>query len=290
LKPRLSDDNIQLRLQHALSFLRDGPNGSRVFSNMHHVVHVDEKWFYLTKNKNRYYVYDDEEVASRSVQSKRFITKVMFMAAVARPRYDAHKKKLFDGKIGVWAFAKKEAAQRSSKRRARGTLETKPVNVDAAVYKAMILDNVTPAVLLKMLKAQLTSGVWVQQDNAGPHRAMTSDLVKNQVALGTAKVEMLNQPPNSPDFNVLDLGFFNYIQSLQHQKSTRTIDELIDAVENAFLEMPVDTLSKTFLTLQKVMEESMARQGSNDYKLPHMKKDKTIKDFSRFNLTCNQDT
>jgi hypothetical protein len=42
------------------------------------------------------------------------------------------------------------------------------------------------------------------------------------------------QPPDSPDLNVLDLGFFNVIQSLQHQTYTRTVQELILAVETSF--------------------------------------------------------
>ncbi|ETV68997.1 hypothetical protein H257_15147 [Aphanomyces astaci] len=75
LKPRLTDANIKLRLEFAMSFLRSGPGDRRVFSDMHDIVHVDEKWFYLTKNKNVYYIYDDEVLAIRSVQSKSHITK-----------------------------------------------------------------------------------------------------------------------------------------------------------------------------------------------------------------------
>jgi hypothetical protein len=48
-------------------------------------------------------------------------------------------------------------------------------------------------------------------------------------------IELISQPANSPDLNVLDLGFFNSIQSLQHQYSPRTIDEMIDAVGDTFL-------------------------------------------------------
>ncbi|GJQ67041.1 hypothetical protein Trydic_g21946 [Trypoxylus dichotomus] len=40
------------------------------------------------------------------------------------------------------------------------------------------------------------------------------------------------QPPNSPDWNVLDLGVFNAIQSLQHQTPSKTLDQLIDCVES----------------------------------------------------------
>ena len=41
----------------------------------------------------------DEEESHRSCKSKRFISKVMFMPAVARPRYDSHNKKCFDVKL-----------------------------------------------------------------------------------------------------------------------------------------------------------------------------------------------
>jgi hypothetical protein len=37
---------------------------------------------------------------------------------------------------------------------------------------------------------------------------------------------MKRQPPNSPDFIVLELGFFAAIQALQHQSAN--IDELIN--------------------------------------------------------------
>ena len=153
-----------------------------------------------------------------------------------------------------------------------------------------MIKSVVPAILAKMPKARLRRGINLQQDNAGPHRAMTSELIKASVDLGPYSILVKNQPPNSPDFNVLDLGFFNSIQSLQYQKATRTIEELIGAVETAFIELPVDTLSRTFLTLQKVMEESMAVNGGNNYKLPHMHKSKTIDNLASYRLVCKQDS
>ncbi|KAF0695975.1 Aste57867_13247 [Aphanomyces stellatus] len=101
VKPLLTDKNKEVRVQYAKSFLRPSSNGHHVFDDMHDYVHVDEKWFYLTKVKRRFCVYDDEDVALRSVKSKNFITKVMFLASVARPRYDPHTKMYFDGKLGV---------------------------------------------------------------------------------------------------------------------------------------------------------------------------------------------
>ena len=42
---------------------------------------------------------------SLPVQSKRYITKVMFLCAVAKPIYDEAGECLFDGKVGCWRVA-----------------------------------------------------------------------------------------------------------------------------------------------------------------------------------------
>ncbi|CAM9969136.1 unnamed protein product, partial [Discosporangium mesarthrocarpum] len=51
---------------------------------------------------------------NRQAQNKRFITKVMFLAAVARPRMISDGV-WFDGKIGIWPIADTVAAMGSSK-------------------------------------------------------------------------------------------------------------------------------------------------------------------------------
>ena len=79
-------------------------------------------------------------------------------------------------------------------------------------------------------------------------------------------------PPNSPDCNVLDLGFFAAIQSLQQREPARTIDELIAAVLKAFQDLPVESLDNVFLSLQGVLECIMTHQGGNSFKLPHIGK------------------
>ncbi|KAH9103658.1 hypothetical protein AeMF1_020114 [Aphanomyces euteiches] len=251
VKPLLTEANMMARLKHALSFLEPLPSGNQSFVDMHNYVHVDEKWFYLEKVKRRFYVYDDEDLPSRRAKSKRVITKVMFVAAVARPRFDHHTKKYFDGKLGVWPFVEKIPAKRGSKNRPRGAIVTSPQIVDSKVYADAILTKVVPAIKSKFPASDQHKGVIIQQDNAGPHMRVTTELL---LANGIEGIQVANQPPNSPDFNILDLGFFNAIQSLQYQKHTRSIDELIGAVEAALLELPVDTLAKTFVTLQKVLE------------------------------------
>ena len=74
--------------------------------------------------------------------------------------------------------------------------------------------------------------------------------------------------------NVLDLGYFNAIHSLQHKAAPRNIDELILAVYEIFEALQWSKLNNIFLTLQKVMEVCTLHDGRNDYKLPHMSKRK----------------
>jgi len=82
------------------------------------------------------------------------------------------------------------------------------------------------------------------------------------------------QPPNSPDLNVLGLGFFRVIQSLQCQKAPLSIDELINAVETSLNEMKGERLNHVFLTLQSWMIEVMKAKGANNYKVSHMMKER----------------
>ncbi|CAN0493412.1 unnamed protein product, partial [Discosporangium mesarthrocarpum] len=72
-------------------------------------------------------------------QNKRFITKVMFLVAVARPRM------ISDGvwfgvKIGIWPIADTVAAMRSSKNRKKGTMMLKPATINAERYKELMID------------------------------------------------------------------------------------------------------------------------------------------------------
>lgn len=83
-------------------------------------MYIDEKWFYRTRKNQKYYLTNDEERPQRCVKSKNFIEKVMFLAVVTRPRYEANGNCTFDGKIGIFPFVKVEPAKRKSQNRERG--------------------------------------------------------------------------------------------------------------------------------------------------------------------------
>ena len=102
-------------------------NNNPTFKGMFNYVHIDEKWFYMSKESEKYYLLPQEQEPLRTCKSKRFIAKVMVLAAVACPRFDSSRNQQFDGKIGIFPFTCKEPAKRSSKNRVAGTLETKPI-------------------------------------------------------------------------------------------------------------------------------------------------------------------
>ncbi len=101
------------------------------YDNCMQSVHIDEKWFFISEEVLRLYIALGEVVPTRSrVQNKEHMINVMFLVAVARPRYDPEGECTFDGKIGMFLIVERVATKRTSKNREKGTIETKvlPVN------------------------------------------------------------------------------------------------------------------------------------------------------------------
>lgn len=121
------------------------------------------------------------------------------------------------------------------------------------------------------------SKIVVQQDNATAHKIAFGATVRAACEEDGWNIAFANQPPKSPDFNVLDLGFFNAIQALQFQKKAFDIDSLLGAVAEAFMELKSEAIDKTFMTLQSVMRESLFSSGGNSYSIPHLKKDQLLR-------------
>nr|XP_022900902.1 uncharacterized protein LOC111413988 [Onthophagus taurus] len=223
LKPVLTDDNKKCRLEFALCMLQEP---SLYFQEMLEFVHINEKWFYITKTKTNCYLLPEEETPHRTCKSKRFLTKIMFLAAVARPRYDYNKKSEFKVIEEKWPKGSKKM----------------PIKI--------------------------------QQDNARPHCNIDDGEVIREGTADGWNISLICQPPNSTDFNVIDLGFFNAIQFIQHKSSMHNIDELIAAVLKAWDDTPAYKLDNVFMTLQKCMESSMLHKGGNNYKIPNTEKEK----------------
>ncbi|KAK1681306.1 hypothetical protein QYE76_042154 [Lolium multiflorum] len=137
LKPLLTEGNKIQRLQFCLDMVNEESLSSPepTFKVMDNMVHIDEKWFIMTKERNTYYLHPEEPKPLRTVKNKNSIGKVMFLTAVARPRYGEDGGVTFDGKIGTWAFVQEIPAAKKSKNRERGTIEVKPVKVTRDVMR-----------------------------------------------------------------------------------------------------------------------------------------------------------
>jgi hypothetical protein len=197
----------------------------------------------------------------------------MFLTAVAKPRYGAGFRSTFDGKIGTWAFVKETAALKKSKNRPKGTLELKSVKVTRDVMRDYLIKKLIPAIQEKWPDEDEGRTIWIQQDNAKPH-VLPDDLdFRNAVAQTDLDIRLMQQPPNSPDMNVLDLCFFRSLQSLTDNCAPTTIKELIDNVEEEYNNYDVDKLARSFVTLQSCMIEIMKEGGGIGYSIPHMGKE-----------------
>ncbi|XP_058775250.1 uncharacterized protein LOC131649505 [Vicia villosa] len=275
IKPFLNEENKRSRLRFCISMPQSAslPHDP-IFSGMYNIIHIDEKWFYMTKKSENYYLVQDEEDPIRTCRSKNFIEKVMFLAAIARPRFDSQGNELFSGKIGIFPFITQEPSKRSSVNRVAGTLETKPItSVNKQVIKTFLFDKVLATIKAKWPREDLSHPIFSQQDNARTHIDCNDDDFRRVASQDGFDIRMTCQPPNSPDLNILDLGFFNAIQSLQYKESPKSIDDLLKAVEKSFEELSAVKSNHIFLSLQSCMIEIMKARSFNKYKIPHMQKE-----------------
>ncbi|XP_042008973.1 uncharacterized protein LOC121757505 [Salvia splendens] len=275
IKPALTEANKISRMRWCLTHIQPALDEWKLlYHAMHNTVHIDEKWFYMTKASDRYYMLPDKDEPYRSCRSKRFITKVMFMCAVSRPQFDTDGQTIFDGKICIFPFTEQVPAKRMSKNRSRGTLETKPIpSVNKEAMRECLLNQIIPAIKAKW-PTNASKEIYIQQDNAKPHLKSSDSQFDDLASSDGFKFHLISQPANYPDTNVLNLGFFRAIQSLQDDKLATKIDELLGNVWSSFEELTPQTLNNVFLTLQSCLIKILEVHGGNNYKIPHLNKER----------------
>ncbi|KAL7099001.1 hypothetical protein ACP275_09G054300 [Erythranthe tilingii] len=158
----------------------------------------------------------------------------------------------------LFSFVTYEPAKRTSINRVAGTLETKPIT---SVNK----DEKWP-------REDVGRQIFIQQDNARTHINQNDVQFRRAPSQDGFDIRLMSQPLNSPDLNILDLGFFSAIQSLQTKEPVKTVDELVAADMKSFEDFPLTNSNRIFLTLQSCMIEILKIKDCNKYKIPHIKK------------------
>jgi len=145
-------------------------------------------------------------------------------------------------------------------------------SVTRDTIRTFLVDKVLPAIKEKWPAEERGRPIFVQQDNARTHIAIDDPVFCQAAQADGWNIRLMCQPPNSPDLNVLDLGFFAALQALFEKSSPSTIQDIESNVTKAYLEFPVDRSNRVFLTLQGCMIEIMRAKGGQHYAIPHMKK------------------
>lgn len=217
---------------------------------MKHVVHDDEKWFFVNSENQKIYLGPEREMPGRNTKSKYFIPKVMFLCAVAHPQYDYNRKSYFNEKIGFWPFIHMVPAQRSSQNRPAGTLEMKPLTMNREIYRSFLTKNVYPTIRSK-LPVTHKGNFDFQQNNERPHVNVNDPEVSSRGLEEDWNINLTFQSAKSPDNDVLDLGHFNSVQSISQKDDCKNLPDLVDAMTNSFDELSKETLNPSFFVTSK---------------------------------------
>ena len=251
------------------------------------------------------------------VQSRRHIPKILLTVVIARPE----KKEgigFYGGKIALLRCTKQVVAQKSSKNHKRGSIYKIYSSLNSNLFKNQITKKIFPSIksnqsLLDKSQRfcrQLTSkypgyklpqgcrwaDLFLQLDNAPPHCKRSKRLLPMITKAGGRnvlsgsyygpKVRLLYQPPDSPDLNVLDLGFFTILWTkihklLKENDQIPSLDDVWDAAQLAWSNISSVDIEVLFRTLHVRMEQVIECNGRNDMAIPHsgVREQVEIEDF-----------
>jgi len=180
--------------------------------------------------------------------------------------------------IGIWPSTVERVAKRSCRRTgtvAGATMILEDVKVDAEEYRKKITmsGGVFDCMRQKMPWFKAGSGkpeagcvLYMQQDGARPH---TTDANLQHFAREGAKygfnIIVITQPAQSPDFNYLDLSFFNSLNSDVHIQSMSSREDIIAAVEKCFAEYEANRMAGCIRSLTNSYRGCLETDGGNTY-------------------------
>ena len=202
------------------------------------------------------------------------ITKVMFLCAVAWPRFNTSLNSWWDGNLGIWPIGNWEPAQSKSKNHPKGMLVCKNKIVMKEVNRDLLITKLIPAIVEKWPTSDRNSKKsFIQQDGANNHIREDDKLFNDRLEENGVNEELYTQSANSPEVNLLDLVFFRAIQRL-NDALPKNEEELIEAVSHAYDKYHKEKINWTWLTSQCCFNRIITHHGDNDYHIDHIAKEK----------------
>ena len=198
----------------------------------------------------------------------------MFLCAVARPHFNPSVNSWWDGKLGIWPIGDWEPVKRKTKNWPEGMLVWKNKMVTKEVYRELLISKLILAILENWPRRdRMLRTIYIQQDSVKNHIHEDDEEFNNALMEQDINTKLYMQTPNSPDINLLDLGFFRAIQSFNNA-SLKNEDELIQSITEAYDNYPQHKLNCTWLTLQSCFNQIILHHGDNDYSIEHISKAK----------------
>ena len=115
--------------------------------------------------------------------------------------------------------------------------------------------------------------IWIQQDGAKSHISTDDNEFKETLNAQEINAGLYTQAANSPDVNLLDLGFFRATQSF-NDAAPKNEEELIQSVQEAYTSYPRKRLNHMWLTLHSVFNQRILCNGDNNYNIEHLSTEK----------------
>ena len=148
----------------------------------------------------------------------------------------------------------------------------KKKTVTKDVYRELLINQFILAILEKWPRRdRMSRTIYIQQDGAKNHICEDDEEFNNALMEQDINAKLYMQTPNSPDVNLLDLGFFRAIQSF-NDASPENKEELIQSVKDAYENYLQHKLNCTWLTLQSCFNQIILHHGDNDYSIEHISK------------------
>ena len=197
----------------------------------------------------------------------------MFLCAVVKPRFNPCSNSQWDGKLGIWPIGDWELVKQKLKNRPKGTLAWKTKIVTKEVYWGLLISKLIPSILEKWPRRDMLSRkIFIQQDGAKNHISCDNKLFINALVNNGINATLYTQAVNSPDVNLLDIGFFRAILFFI-DAAPKNEEALIETVSAAYDKYPRHKINRTWLTLQCCFNQIIMHHGDNEYNIDHIGKE-----------------